>query len=188
MRSMHLRLVACLIVLMLAAIGSAATTVTFDSTNLLPLPYTEDGLTFENIGPPPPSEPPLAGAGFLFFSGSGGSSTYRVRASSPQPFDLITMDLESARGAWRIESSGGGSIIFDPTIVSTPTTIEFSGTPGFKNISYFDIIHDYQVDRRSLIADTVIVNFVPEPSSVVLACGLPLIAMARWRTSASRQA
>jgi hypothetical protein len=174
-------LISCPTIFVFAAVATASPTITFNSGSTINLPYTENGLVFEQFG----SSTVRVADDVLFFYGSDGGM-YHVRTSSPTPFDLLSIDVQSIINVfsstdWRIESPAGGVRTLVPNV--DLGTIDLTGTPGFTNISYFDIVHAYGGGRQALLVDNVVVRFVPEPSAFLLAWQLSVILMWRRRTA-----
>lgn len=126
-----------------------------------PLPFSEDGLTFTAL-----SGRVYAGGttdGYL----AGGTNTIpiRVRVTGIANFDLLSLDVENYFRTWTIESSSGA--VFD---VLSEGTLDFESESGWRNLSYFEIVHDPGEPNGAIRIDNVSVQFVPEPSTAM--CGL----------------
>jgi hypothetical protein len=145
------------------------------------LPYVEHGVTFTNLGT---SLAVVGGDGPERALAAGTNvDPIRVRASSPVPFDLVSLDFELIFQTIRIESSLGGLV----SVTHTPGTVDFTSLTGFQGISYFEIINDPPEANAAFDVDNIVITFVPEPGAAVLAATGGVLLLA-WGASRRRRA
>jgi len=162
--------------------ATAAEPVTLDFDNLsvpqLVTPYSENGFTVSVL-----SYGNGGGAGICGGGGDGalcgGTNTVplRFRITGETAFDLLSLDVEAGFRNWRIESSSGAIVSFTPNIsLETPGTIDFDALPGWRGLSYFEIVHDPGEANGYINVDNIRLSPVPEPSTLALVTALAAIA------------
>ncbi|MGD9635450.1 MAG: hypothetical protein AB7G28_26065 [Pirellulales bacterium] len=164
---------------LVASHAAAAEPVTLDFDNLsrglIAIPYTEDGFTVTA---------PSRGNGAGICRGSddgylcGGTNTIpiRFRITGETPFDLVSLDVEQVFRSWRIEASSGAILsLGSQTGTQSPGTIDFEALPGWRGLSYFEIVHDPGQANGFINADNISLLPVPEPSTLALATALATI-------------
>jgi hypothetical protein len=160
--------------------SAATTTIGFETADSVPLPYAESGLTFSNVIATPVHLTAVTGGG-LWASGSGGTAPYHIRAASGTPFRLASLDIEMQFHPWRLAASSGATLVLDG-MQPLPRHVELPATAEWSNLTYIDVIHDYAGDRRHLIVDNLVVEFVPEPAGLGwMAAGVGALAAAGRR-------
>ncbi len=159
----HTPLTLSALILLSCTSPASAATIDFGDGAFQALPYVEDGLTFANL---PGTSPAVIGS-----NGGDGQlvagtnvTPIKVRVSGAQPFDLISLDVEQMFRNWRIESSAGAI-----TAIPGVGALTLNGTPGWNNLSYFDLIHDPGEANGSIRVDNVVFEAVPEPNSLAIA-------------------
>jgi hypothetical protein len=168
----HIRFIPVLVTLLalfLLAPAASAQVVTIDfGTAITPLPYVEDGFTVES----------LSGGGIIGSDGSNGYLTggtnavpIRWRISSPQSFDLVSLDVLSYFRNWRIEAMGS-----ETASITSAGTVHFASLSGWKGISSFEIIHDPGEANGTARIDNIVIA-IPEPAAGILL--LPALALLR---------
>jgi len=129
--------------------------ITFDPV-FSTLPYTEGGLTFTNLGT---SLAVVSGGGLV--AGTNFDPIH-VRATGSAPFDLISFDVRQLFQNWQVVSSTGA------TLTPSLGTMTLTGLSGWQGITYFDLIHDPPQVNGTIRVDDFQIQFVPEPSAIVL--------------------
>ena len=136
------------------------------------LPYSEDGLTFidaNGTSPVAVTGPPEDKA---LVAGTNVIPIY-VRVNGQVPFTLIALDIEGLFRDWELRSSKGA--IYD---VEDTGTFAFLLDPAWQDIEYFDIVHFPAQPNGTIRVDNIIVEYVPEPLSMMW---LWLGSAAAWR-------
>jgi hypothetical protein len=145
------------------------------------LPYVEDGITFTNEGDDGFFRFFIGGFGDGNLSAGTNDVPLHARASSPVPFDLVSLDIETIFRDWRIESSLGGLVMPSGT-----GTLDFTNESGFQGITSFDIILDPPDANGTITVDNIVVNFVPEPSTFPAAAFGSMLVLA-WSAARLRR-
>jgi hypothetical protein len=166
--------------LLVASHAAAAEPVTLGFDNLsrgqFTIPYTEDGFTVTA---------PSRGNGAGICGGSedgylcGGTNTVpiRFRIAGNTPFDLVSLDVEQVFRSWSIEASSGAILsLGSQTGTQSPGTISFEALPGWRSLSYFEIVHDPGQANGFINADNIRLLPAPEPSTLALCTALTAIA------------
>lgn len=176
MKVWHLLLTSGTIASVFASIPvSASTIVDFGlNDNQLSLPYTEDGITFASLDI---VEGVIQNGRLLV--GPTPNDPVRIRASSNQLFDLISMEFTYLFQSLRIESSRGGVMTLFSNNPNYFGIVEFTQTAGFSGISHFDLVHDLRENRAAMRVDNINLVFVPEPAGILLAaaCFIALVPL-----------
>ena len=144
----------------LIASVASADFVTFDNVQTSNLPYSENGLTFSNLAGTSPAI--VVGGTDGYLVAGTNTAPIHVRVSSPQQFDLVSLDIERILRDWRIESSSGA--VYDVTTFG-PHTIDFTNLSGWSSLDYFDVVHDPGEANGTIRVDNIQFNAVPEPST-----------------------
>lgn len=153
--------------LLIVSHGAAADPATLDFDNLsrgqFTIPYTEDGFTVTA---------PSRGNGAGVCGGSedgylcGGTNTIpiRFRTAGETLVDLVSLDVEQVFRSWNIEASSGAILsLGSQTGTQSPGTIGFEALPGWRRLSYFEIVHDPAQANGFINVDNIRLLPVPNP-------------------------